>query len=52
MSVTEDKIKEKARLLKNARQREWYRKNPGKAAEYDRRYWEKKALEQLKANNK
>lgn len=27
--------------------REWRNKNPGKAAEYNRRYWERKALARL-----
>lgn len=29
----------------NSSQREWRKKNPGKCREYERRYWEKKALE-------
>ena len=31
--------------MKNEYQREWYAKHPGKSAEYNRRYWEKKAAE-------
>ena len=35
--------KEKARLMKNAYQREWARKNPDKVKAQQERYWQKKA---------
>ena len=35
--------KEKARLMKNAYQREWARKNPDKVKAYQANYWQKKA---------
>lgn len=43
-------IKEKARLLKNEYQREWRRKNPDKVKKHISSYWERQAIEQLKAN--
>lgn len=34
---------ETIRALKNAYQREWRKRNPEKAKEHQRRYWERKA---------
>jgi hypothetical protein len=34
---------EEARQARNAYKREWYKKNPGKRAEYEERYWRKQA---------
>ena len=36
---------DKARAAKNAYQRQWYKKNPGKAREYRERYWMKRAAQ-------
>ena len=43
-------IKEQARLLKNEYQREWRRKNPERAREHQKSYWERQAIKQLKEN--
>lgn len=37
----------RAKELKAAYQREWRRKNPGKSTEYTRRYWQRKAQQEL-----
>lgn len=36
-------LSEEAKEAKRKYQREWYRKHPGKAKEYQERMWEKKA---------
>ena len=41
--MTEKEIKEKARELKNAYQREWRAKNRDKVRQSNTRYWMKKA---------
>lgn len=38
-------MNDEAKKAKAAYQREWYRKHPGKAREYQDRYWKKKAAE-------
>lgn len=36
---------DKAREARNAYKRKWYKENPEKRREYERRYWAKKAKE-------
>ena len=36
-------LSEKAKELRNAYQREWKRRNPERARQYNQTYWEKKA---------
>ena len=38
-------LEKKAREMQAEYQRKWRQKNPGKTAEYMRRYWAKKAAE-------
>jgi len=38
-------LSERAREIRNAYQRAYRRKNPDKLKEYNRRYWERKAVE-------
>lgn len=53
-NLTSEQIKELARQKKNEYQKNWYdsKKSEGidKRKEYQTRYWEKKALEELKEN--
>mgnify|MGYP003571275871 CR=1 FL=1 len=44
--VTETERVEKARLARNAYQREWRRKNKEKVREINERYWQKRIMAQ------
>lgn len=44
-------IQEKARVLRNAYLRKWFAANPGKHSEYQKRYWEKRALKEDQTKN-
>lgn len=52
--LTDAEIKELARKTKNRYQREWHRKHKengiDKRKKYAKRYWRKKALEELKTS--
>lgn len=43
-------VEAKAKELKREYMRSWNEKNKNKNAEYQRKYWERKALEELKEN--
>ena len=45
--TTELTTKEKARIMRNKRQREWAKKNPDKIREYQERYYAKKYDEMI-----
>ena len=38
-------LSDEARRLRNAYNRKWFKKNPGKAKQYQIKYWERKATE-------
>ena len=38
-------LEDKAKALKNAYSRDWYKKHPGKHQEYQKRYWLRKAIQ-------
>lgn len=44
-------LQETARKLKNQYYKEWRKQNPEKSAEYNKNYWERKALEKLEGVN-
>lgn len=43
MTQTLEQLSEAAREARRAYQREWHAKHPGKAAEYQRKHWERVA---------
>ena len=45
--ISENEMNELIRKEKAAYYREWRQKNPEKAAEIQRRYWERKAMERM-----
>ena len=50
MEISEKELKERAREEKNKYYREYRRKNKDKIKKHQEDYWERKALEKLKAN--
>ena len=47
METFDKNLAAKARELRNAYSRNWYKNHPGKKAEYTKRYWLKKAAKSL-----
>lgn len=48
--LTDEQIKEKARQLRNKYNREHYKKNKEQRRQITKRYWERKAQNELKEN--
>lgn len=49
-NLTDKELQEKARELRNEYQRNWRKENQEKIKEYNQRYWERKAKEELKGD--
>ena len=48
--LTDEQLEELAREKQREYQREWRKKNPDKVKEYNKSYWERRALRELKEN--
>ncbi len=49
-NLTDKQLEELAKEKQREYQRKWREENPDKVREYNKRYWRRKALEELKEN--
>ena len=49
-NLTDKQLEELAKEKQREYQREWRKKNPDKVKEYNKSYWERRALRELKEN--
>lgn len=50
--ISEKEIEELARIKRNEYQKRWREENKDKVREYQRNYWERQALKEIKAEGK